>query len=66
MNVLWGGFWLIWRWAAGWCCLSYTSYAADELFCVDLGGGRSMERDIVSFFLYSSGFWGIFGGGGCP
>ena len=37
------------RWAMSdewWACLLYTSDAADDLLCVDLGGRRIMKKKI--------------------
>ena len=43
----------IWVFAAGMGCLLYTSDAADDLLCVDLGGRRIIKKK-NTLYLHSS------------
>ena len=38
-----GNAWLAWS-NPYWCCLLYTSDAADDLLCVDIGGRRILQK----------------------
>ena len=43
------------RWKSSGVCLLYTSDAADDMQCVDLGGRRIIKKRVLV----------VFGGGGC-